>query len=88
MNFINSIYKRSKDSGKQVKETTTDVLCPNCWGRQEYEGHFYKAIKAKTIKEEKNRKGWIRSYVQEHIKNSVLPKHKKQTCNVCYVNDN
>ncbi|MEP1486930.1 MAG: hypothetical protein ABJL44_04635 [Algibacter sp.] len=37
---------------KQNAETVTtapDGVCPNCWGRQEWEGEFYKKVKANNI---------------------------------------
>ena len=33
-----------KDSGK-----APEGICPNCWGKQEWEGNFYKKIKANNI---------------------------------------
>ena len=88
MNLIKNNVKYSRKSKQE--EPATGSLCPNCWGRQEYEKQFYKPIKTKSLKEEKERKGWILNYLQEHTKSkSFVPQHKKkQVCNVCYTNDN
>ena len=34
----------NKDSGK-----APEGICPNCWGKQEWEGNFYKKIKVNNI---------------------------------------
>lgn len=60
-------------------------FCPNCWGRQEYGGNFYQALKSETIKDLEQRKGWITSYAEHHLKGIYLkPKNETLICNVCY----
>ena len=40
---------KKEDSG-----TSPEGVCPNCWGRQEWEGNIYKKIKARNITPESN----------------------------------
>ncbi len=55
MNIIKSLqdYFFSKETDT-TKETAPEGICPNCWGKQEWEGHFYKKIKANNITRESN----------------------------------
>ncbi|MCB9202027.1 MAG: hypothetical protein H6604_03125 [Flavobacteriales bacterium] len=43
--------------------------CPNCWGRQEYEGHFYDASKKDKIdlNNISQKRGWIQAYVVKYF---------------------
>jgi hypothetical protein len=49
MNIVNSIknYFTSKSTGNTTKKAP-EGICPNCWGKQEWEGEFYKKIKTGT----------------------------------------
>jgi hypothetical protein len=44
-------------------------MCPNCWGREEYGGHFYEAIKNHKIdlNNVEEKKGWIQAYAVKHF---------------------
>ena len=48
---------------------TPEGFCPNCWGRQEYQGAFYNAIKNEeiTTKNVDQKKGWIEVYVERNL---------------------
>lgn len=41
-------YFVSKENNEQTANAPEGV-CPNCWGRQEWDGEFYKKIKANNI---------------------------------------
>ena len=48
MSLLNWIRNRVK--GQENDQEIVDAgLCPNCWGSQEYDGKFVKAIKDKQI---------------------------------------
>jgi len=49
MNLIENIktYFKAKSSGNTILKAPEGV-CPNCWGKQEWEGKFYKKIKSKN----------------------------------------
>lgn len=49
---IKSFFK-----AKEINEATGSApegICPNCWGRQEWEGNYYKLMKARNITPESN----------------------------------
>ncbi len=85
-----SLFENVKNylSGGTPKVETPEEYCPNCWGRQEYEGQFLKAIEKESIdlNNVNEKKGWIQAYAVEHFegikgkaKNDVLE------CNSCKV---
>ena len=55
MNLTDSIKRffKAKENREPVGEAPEGV-CPNCWGRQDWEGNYYKKIKAKNITPESN----------------------------------
>lgn len=84
-----SILKTIKDFLSQTNETKTapEGLCPNCWGRQEYEGKFYEALKNNhvDIHNLNENKGWIEKYFDENLSQIKLVKNEKDelTCSKC-----
>ena len=50
MNILENIkaYFNAKSHGN-VSLKTPEGVCPNCWGKQEWDGKFYKKIKANNI---------------------------------------
>ena len=62
--------------GKKSKIEVPDGYCPNCWGKQEYEGKFIEAMKVKKI--DLNNidleKGWIQAHAVKHFEGIKLQK--------------
>ena len=55
MNIAENIKRFFK--AKNNNEATAEApegICPNCWGRQEWEGNYYKLMKAQNITPENN----------------------------------
>jgi hypothetical protein len=73
----------------QVTEDVPSDFCPNCWGRQEYGGNFYEAVKNEgvDINNINEKKGWIEAYATKNLNNVRL--HKKDdgtvACKSCKV---
>jgi hypothetical protein len=85
MNLVKNIltFLRKKSTSNKLK--SPKGLCPNCWGRQEYGGNFYKALKAENIKDLEHKKGWIKMYIESNLKDISLQTNKKKlVCNVCF----
>ena len=86
-----NIFKTIKDFLSQTTETKTapEGLCPNCWGRQEYEGKFYEALKNNKvdINNLSENKGWIEKYFDENLSQIKLLKTNENelTCSKCKV---
>ena len=55
MNLAENIKRFFKAKTKNEKTgDAPDGICPNCWGRQEWEGNYYKLMKARNITPESN----------------------------------
>ena len=82
---LTALLKKSKTP------TTDDVpegLCPNCWGRHEYGGQFYEAVKNNNmdINSKNPDVGWVQDYANKHLLGIEL-KHKDDilVCNKCKI---
>ena len=77
---------KTKNTGEEV--AAPEGVCPNCWGREEYGGQFYEAIKNRGIDAthpEKNA-GWIQEYAETHLKGIHLARQGDQdVCPKCKV---
>jgi hypothetical protein len=82
-----SIFKKLFGRNREIIPAPEGV-CPNCWGRQEYQDKVYQAIKHKGREFNKlgNKKGWIDAYAQEQFKEIWLRKTgDNNTCPTCQV---
>ncbi len=66
MDVISNILEYIKKGKK--REDVAHGLCPNCWGRLEYGGKFYKAVKKENIdmNNVEKHKGWIQSLASQY----------------------
>lgn len=55
MNLAENLKRffKAKETG-QTDAKAPEGVCPNCWGRQEWDGEYYKVIKARNITPESN----------------------------------
>ncbi len=70
------------------KTNPPEGYCPNCWGTQEYEGEFYKAIKNEGINVNniEQKKGWIQAYAAENLSGiRLVPSDNQLVCNSCKI---
>lgn len=60
-------------------------VCPNCWGRQEYSGKFYEAMKNEGVdaNNASEKKGWIQDYTDKHLAGIKLDENA--VCSKCKV---
>jgi hypothetical protein len=63
---IRKVLLEKRENNNPVPEG----YCPNCWGREEYGGKFYSAIKKekvdiKTLGTERH--GWVLDYADKHF---------------------
>ncbi|GAA0743279.1 hypothetical protein [Gaetbulibacter jejuensis] len=85
MNTLKNILSFLNKTPQEKIGKTPEGFCPNCWGRQEYGGNFFKALKAEKLENLERKKGWITAYVERNLKHIQLQhKEKKQVCNVCF----
>lgn len=84
--LINFLRKKRTDEAPAAPEG----LCPNCWGRTEYGGQFYTAMKNRGIDASKKDPdaGWVKEYADTHLKDIHLERQGDmvvcQKCKVSY----
>ncbi len=86
MNLIDNL--KLYFSNKSKNEDTVmapEGVCPNCWGKQEWEGEFYKKIKANNITPEHNTYNSFINKVAEKLDKIVL-KEDILVCETCNIN--
>jgi hypothetical protein len=83
MDIVSSIINFIK--GGKKKEEVPEGLCPNCWGRQEYNGEFYKAIQHEEIDTNNvdAKRGWIQGFVAQNLEGIALFEHPDSSDLVC-----
>jgi hypothetical protein len=90
MEMINTLISFLKNRNDTGITDAPEGYCPNCWGRQEYGGDFYEAIKNKhvDIKAKNPNVGWIQDYADKYLSGIALIEEKDdlicQTCKVKY----
>ena len=62
--FITRYFQNIKEG-----DSAPEDYCPNCWGRQEYEGKFLNAMKKENIdlNNVEQKKGWIQAYATKNF---------------------
>jgi len=87
MNIIENVktYFRVKSNGNTTL-TAPENICPNCWGKQEWEGEFYKKIKANNITLKNNTYNNFIHEIAEKLDKIILKKdtYQCETCKVRY----
>jgi protein-arginine kinase activator protein McsA len=72
----------NKKYNHEVTGKSPEGVCPNCWGKQEWEGNFYKKIKANNITPEHNTYDNFIHEVAEKLDKITL-KEDTYTCETC-----
>lgn len=84
MNLFEYITKRLSSTKENLK--SPGLYCPNCWGRQEYGGNLFKALKTEDINTNniKDKKGWVQAYAEKNLTGIQLnSQDSKLICNNC-----
>jgi hypothetical protein len=87
MSLVDSIIQFLSNKEKSEKDAP-EGLCPNCWGRQEYSGQFYKAAKNENVdvNAASEHRGWVQEYADKHLSDIKLVKEDDVlVCKVCSV---
>ena len=87
MSLIENIksYFTKKENNQPVGDSPEGV-CPNCWGKQEWEGEFYEFMKgSKNEKRDETYNNFINKIVESNIDGIAINKDS-YTCKTCNVN--
>ena len=88
MNLVTSLLEYLRASKSPDKQKAPEGLCPNCWGRQEYGGNFYEAVKnhGLDVNSKYPEVGWIKDYAETHLKGIALRRERdKLVCESCKI---
>lgn len=80
-----SYFKKNKTFSS---EPAPEGYCPNCWGRQEYGGAFYKAVRnySHDVNAQDPQDGWVIDYAKNHLQGIQLtPEDDHAVCQNCKV---
>ncbi|MEH6537659.1 MAG: hypothetical protein V7719_14765 [Psychroserpens sp.] len=86
MSLIDNI-KNYFDKKKNNEETglAPEGICPNCWGKQQWEGEFYDFLKgSKNDKRDETYNNFINKVVETNISGIAIDKDTF-TCKTCQV---
>ena len=88
MNIIQNIknYFNTKAKGNTT-EKAPEGICPNCWGKQEWEGEFYKLNKGdKLIGNDQTYNNFINKIVESNVSGIVINEdtYDCETCKMSY----
>ena len=87
MSLIDNLksYFKKKANNERVGDAPEGV-CPNCWGKQEWEGEFYKKLKANNITPEHNTYNNFVHEVAEKLDKIILKEDVLicETCKISY----
>ncbi|QVY64105.1 hypothetical protein [Polaribacter sp. Q13] len=79
-------YFNDKAEGNTAKKAPVG-LCPNCWGKQEWEGEFYKQNKGnKLLGDDQTYNNFINKIVENNISGIIINKdtYQCETCKIGY----
>ena len=67
MNVLDAITRYLERRKEDKAEL--EGFCPNCWGKQEYEGKFHDALQKENIDLNNigQKKGWIQAYATKNF---------------------
>ena len=77
----------NKKRNNQMTGSAPEGICPNCWGKQEWEGEFYKFTKgSKNDQRDDTYNNFINKIVESNIEGIVISKdtYTCQTCRITY----
>jgi len=86
MNLVQSLLNLFKKKEAPTMEDIPEEVCPNCWGRTEYGGKFYDAVKNENVDVNSSNPniGWIQEYVNKHLTGIQLNQQEEEVvCPTC-----
>ena len=89
--MIDKLIAFFKKPTSETQDTTPEGFCPNCWGKQEYDGQIRELYKDKQI-DVNNHEGnyaFIQKFVVKHVDGIHLKKGKNSfDCPTCHAKFN
>ena len=89
MGLLRNLFRYKKTDPLLTKQELIEInVCPNCWGRQEYQDKFYEqyydSTKANINHDKSHRKAFIRQFVEDQVTGIILKSdNDKLKCSSC-----
>ena len=88
MDFIKNLFNNNGSPIISQEELIEQNLCPNCWGKQSYDGQFRQFVidqsKTNDGTGKKKPKAFIQQFVENHVTGIKLKKDNGQlNCPAC-----
>ena len=79
MGFLGKLFGKKEGSIKLNDQELIEAgACPNCWGRQEYEGEYIEYMKDQTKSninhDKQHQKAFVQQFVETHVTGIRLKK--------------
>lgn len=71
MNFFKNLFGKKSNPTISNEELTEAGVCPNCWGKQEYDDKYVEYLKDQTISNVNQNKQHLKSFVQQYIETGI-----------------
>lgn len=92
MSLVESLIEFLHKKGTKEELVTPEGVCPNCWGREEYAGHFHERLRKENydITTVDKEVGWINDYANKHLQSIAVKKRPNtdepycEKCSVSY----
>ncbi|MBT8233177.1 MAG: hypothetical protein HKO66_09825 [Saprospiraceae bacterium] len=90
MSLVDALVNFLKNKDTEDKAESPEGLCPNCWGREEYGGHFYERVKKENldVNSKDSNIGWINDYANKHLSGIALKRKgngREVICDKCKI---
>jgi len=85
MDIVKSLLDFLKKKGSPEEAPSPVGICPNCWGREEYGGHFYERVKQENLNAQSkdSNVGWISAYANKNLSGIALEREGNGETLVC-----
>ena len=72
--LVKSILSFLQKKGSDDAPASPEGFCPNCWGREEYGGHFYERVQQENLNSNSTDSNvcWINAYANKHLMGIAL----------------
>lgn len=74
MDIVRSLLNFLMTKETEDAADAPEGYCPNCWGREEYGGHFYERVKQENlnVNSKDSNVGWVAAYANKNLSGIAL----------------
>ena len=88
MDIVKSLINFLKKKDTSEATEAPEGMCPNCWGREEYGGHFYERVEQENlnVNSKDSNVGWVAAYANKNLSGIALKRKgngAEMICEAC-----